>query len=213
MKLQPQDEESVLHIDNRSKLRAISSPLRRLFVDALSTLGQASVREVAEVVGKPAATLYYHLRALEEAGFVREVGERPTGKRPEKVYALVSNQFISEGGHDAAYRSELGRHIHDNLRALERSLLSYIEDPRFGSDGVAPRLQFRVSRIHIGDQELAELAARLKELTQFLCDAEQRAQKSTPATEFLFTYVPAVPPSASLERKPRPRRPSDDTSS
>jgi len=208
MRSKPEDEESAVQIDNRSKLRALASPLRRLFVDALSTLGQASVREVAEVVGKPAATLYYHLRALEEAGFLREVGERPTGKRPEKIYALVSDQFVSEGGGDAAYRSELGRHIHDNLRALERSLLTYIEDPRFGADDMVPRLQFRAIRIHLDDERLSQLALRLIELTQFLSDAEQRSSKSSPATEVIVAYAPAVPSAGSSELTPRARKSS-----
>jgi len=185
-------EDQPVPLDSSRRLRAITSPLRRMFVDALSALGPASVREVAEKVGKPASTLYYHLRQLEDAGIVREVAERPTGKRPEKVYELVSDYFRSEvPPKDAAWRAEVRRHIRENLRTVERSLGAYLEDPRFGTDGDSPRFQFRVVRIHLGPEELRELSKRLEELTHFLTEAEKRTSSDTPPSEFVVAYAPA----------------------
>ena len=55
------DEVDPVSLDSSERLRALTSPMRRAFVDTLSTMGPASVREIAARMGKSAATLYYQL--------------------------------------------------------------------------------------------------------------------------------------------------------
>jgi DNA-binding transcriptional ArsR family regulator len=185
------DEVDSVSLDSPERLRALSSPMRRAFVDTLSTMGPASVREIAARMGKSAATLYYHLRQLEDAGVVREIAERPTGKRPEKVYELVSDHFRVEAPPtDDAWRGEARRHIRDSLRTLERSLGAYLDDPRFGQDRSSPRFQFRAARIRLDADALRELSARFEELSRFLDEAERNAKPGTPSSEILFAYAP-----------------------
>jgi DNA-binding transcriptional ArsR family regulator len=80
-----------------AQLRALDSSIRQEIVDSLQALGrEASVSELAELVGAPADGLYYHLNALARAGLVRRRGSPPKGRgqargkgRPEALYRLV----------------------------------------------------------------------------------------------------------------------------
>lgn len=185
------DEVEPVPLDSSDRLRALTSPMRRAFVDTLSSIGPASVREIASRMGKSAATLYYHLRQLEDAGVVREIAERPTGKRPEKVYELVSDHFRTDAPpKDDAWRGEARRHMRDNLRLLERSLGAYLDDPRFGTERASPRFQFRAARVRLGADALRELAVRLDDLSRFLAEADKSAAPDTTASEVLLAYAP-----------------------
>lgn len=186
MSIQPE-----VSIDTTRKVRALASPLRRRFVDVLSGCGPASVREVAAEMHRPPATLYYHLRQLEDAGLVRAVGERATGKRPETLYSVVSDHYrISTSSEDESWQTELERYVRVHLRDVERAIAHYVEAPEFERESPAPQMHFRSVQLRMSEEDRREFAARLEGLTSFLIEADGRAAESDPTLSIAIAMAP-----------------------
>ncbi len=77
-------------IRSKKQLAALASAARQEIVDVLSQMGTVSVAELAGALGRPADALYYHLRALQQAGLVVHAGDRSQGKRQEKLLRTAS---------------------------------------------------------------------------------------------------------------------------
>jgi|GEM_PF-2490224 len=180
-----------VRIDTSRKVRALTSPLRRRFVDVLSNHGPSSVREVAAAMERPPATLYYHLRQLEDAGLVRAVGERATGKRPETLYEVVSDHFrIAKSSEDESYQAELERYVRVHLRDVERAIAHHVEKPDFDRENPSPQMHFRSIQLRMGEQDRREFAARLEALTAFLIEADGRAGEDEPTLSVAIAMAP-----------------------
>jgi DNA-binding transcriptional ArsR family regulator len=76
-----------------TQARVLASPARLEIVEAFGALGRASARELAAHLGRSPGAVYHHVRALEQAGIVREVARRPGTRRPEAVYAATGRRF------------------------------------------------------------------------------------------------------------------------
>jgi len=78
--------EPVYTIYGRKELRALASFARQEIIDVLAQMGTVSVPELAQALGRPADTLYYHLRILHKAGLVETVGSHIRDGRTEALY-------------------------------------------------------------------------------------------------------------------------------
>ncbi|QDU83840.1 hypothetical protein Pla163_09410 [Planctomycetes bacterium Pla163] len=181
-----------IRVDASRQVRALASPLRQRFVDVLTSEGPCSVRDVAERLGKPPATLYYHLRLLEDAGIVRTVGERATGKRPEMLYEAISTRFrVDNASGDRAWQNELERYVRVHLRDVERAIAAQVEDPSYSRDDPAPLMHFRAVQLRLNEQDRRELAARVEALTAFLIEADGRAGVDEVPLSFALAMAPS----------------------
>ena len=77
----------ILKVRDAAQLRALGTVVRQEIVDAVRHLPAFSVSDVAREMGRPADSLYFHMRILERAGLIVAQGERVTHGRPETVYA------------------------------------------------------------------------------------------------------------------------------
>jgi DNA-binding transcriptional ArsR family regulator len=89
---QPAD---VLFIKTPEMLRAVSDPLR---LDILELLHEKAltVKQMADRLGEPPTRLYYHVAALEEAGFVTQVDTRVKSGILEKYYRASAENITVE---------------------------------------------------------------------------------------------------------------------
>jgi DNA-binding transcriptional ArsR family regulator len=76
------------------RLTTLASPARLEIVETFSALGRASARELAAHLGRSPGAVYHHLRALEQAGLVREVARRAGTRRPEVVIFRWTSMFM-----------------------------------------------------------------------------------------------------------------------
>ncbi|NJM34024.1 MAG: helix-turn-helix transcriptional regulator [Rhodomicrobium sp.] len=83
----------------------MASTARTQIVGALARHGRLSAREIAAQIGRPVSGLYHHIEQLERAGLVCALATRPSARRPEKVYGLISQQISAR----AASRTKVGR--------------------------------------------------------------------------------------------------------
>src|SRR5690348_12664421 len=80
-------------IRSKQQMRALAAPTRQEIVDALPRLGRVSVAELANALGRPADSLYYHLRVLKHVGLVIDAGRRTINGRPEALFRAVAPQM------------------------------------------------------------------------------------------------------------------------
>lgn len=69
---------------------ALTSPVRVEIIEHLHLSGPCSVAQIAAHMGRPADTLYHHLRVLQAAGLVLQSDFRKSGRKIEAVFALAS---------------------------------------------------------------------------------------------------------------------------
>jgi len=74
-------------IRRKDQLHALTSPERRRVLEGLEALGRATVKQLAEHLGRLPESLYYHVRKLGEVDLVVEAERRGSGRRTEVVYA------------------------------------------------------------------------------------------------------------------------------
>ena len=81
-------------IRTKKQLRTLSSSARQEIVDVLAEMGTVSIAEIAATLGRPADALYFHLRALQNSGLVKQVGERARGRRREALFRTVAPELF-----------------------------------------------------------------------------------------------------------------------
>lgn len=84
-----------LEIDDPAVLEALYDPVRYRIFRALES--ERTISELSEEIGKPANRLYYHVRLLVEAGLVRQVGTRASGRHTERIYGRVAQRVRFTG--------------------------------------------------------------------------------------------------------------------
>jgi DNA-binding transcriptional ArsR family regulator len=81
-----------------AQARLLASAARLEIVEAFAALRRASARELAAHLGRSPGAVYHHVRALEQAGLLREVARRAGRRRPEAVYAATGCRFAVAAG-------------------------------------------------------------------------------------------------------------------
>jgi DNA-binding transcriptional ArsR family regulator len=80
-------------VSRLDQMSALASPVRLELIDALARMGQASLAELAQALGRPADGLYYHVRALQKVGLVRPAGSRTRAGRREAVVRSTAREY------------------------------------------------------------------------------------------------------------------------
>lgn len=88
----PYQPSETHRITSPEQLKAISDPLRLEMLELVAEEAR-TVKQIAELLGKPATKLYYHMNALEAAGFVKVVETRVKSGIIEKYYRAVAESF------------------------------------------------------------------------------------------------------------------------
>ena len=160
-------------IRNLAQLQALDSSIRQEIVDSLQALGrEASVSEIAELVGAPADGLYYHLNALARAGLVRRRGsprkDRGQG-RPEALYRLVGARhglrlrYPRGGGPEAEATRRL---VATMLRTANRDFARALARDDVAFDGAQRELWASREKGWLAREDLARANALLVELCE-----------------------------------------------
>ncbi|MEX1007862.1 MAG: helix-turn-helix domain-containing protein [Acidimicrobiia bacterium] len=124
---------TTLDIDDPEAIKVFWDPLRQEILKALTE--PASVNDLAERLEQPAHRLYYHLRLLEQHGFVVPVESRRVGSNTEVLYGLTANRFTSrlEGDALAAFGSQPQRAFASAARQFDAAMTD--PDVRDRKDG------------------------------------------------------------------------------
>jgi DNA-binding transcriptional ArsR family regulator len=80
-------------IRSKRQMRALAASTRQEIVDVLPRMGTVSVAELASALGRPADSLYYHLRILKRVGLVLSAGTRRLNGRLESLFRAVAPEM------------------------------------------------------------------------------------------------------------------------
>ena len=180
-----------------AQLKVMASSIRLAVLQHLEAEGEATAKELATRLGRPATALYHHLEKLLAAGLIVPAGQRETDRRPETVYGLASSRLSSAN----AVRTPSGRNalvglatrvIASSLRAFSAAAVHAAARFDGPQRQVAVRhVIFRADRRHL---------ARINALIDSL--EEATAHSSDDGESMLLTVVLA-PRTASEERPKR----------
>lgn len=152
-----------------AQLQAIASPPRQRLVAALEAIGPASVRELAEHLGRSAQSLYFHLRPLVACGLVEEAGERKRDRQTERIYRLVAVRLRIAGDvGDPDYRDAMAEMCRSVARAAERDYCRGLEAERARLHGRARNLSLHHYHVHLTPRDRGRFVKRIEELTEFV---------------------------------------------
>lgn len=90
------EAEELVHAETPDQLKALGHAMRMTILDLLNERA-ASVTEMAEALGRPKGTVGYHVKVLEDAGFIRVVRSRKVRAMTEKFYGRVAHTVVFHG--------------------------------------------------------------------------------------------------------------------
>ena len=180
---------STHRIEEPEELRAIASPPRQRLVAALEALGVASARELAARLGRSPQSLYFHLEKLVAAGLVEVAGERPVGRRVEKLYRPVAARLRVAGDlGDPAYRDALAETCRSVSRAARRDYCRALEHEETRLEGPGRNLSMQHYHVHLQPNDRRRLVRMIEELTEFVL------AKNDPERGELYSYTALFAP-------------------
>jgi len=80
-------------IRSKRQMRALAASTRQELLDVLPRMGTVSVAQLASALGRPADSLYYHLRILKRVGLVLSDGYRTSNGRREALFRAVAPEM------------------------------------------------------------------------------------------------------------------------
>lgn len=134
--------------DMQRKLAAAADPLRQRVLRRFYEPRGWTARQLGEAIGVRANNLHYHLRVLEESGFISVVGTQPAGRMVERIYrgTGVDQKLTWDIEHDPSTfanhlcallevaKCDVEDAVYDMARGLEaghKRLLAMVESPAF----------------------------------------------------------------------------------
>lgn len=87
----PLQDNYIIH--SKQQMRALAAATRQEIVDVLPRMGAVSVAELAEALGRPADSLYYHLRVLTRVGLVLRAGSRAVNGRAQALFRAIAPEM------------------------------------------------------------------------------------------------------------------------
>ncbi|HNR92085.1 MAG TPA: helix-turn-helix domain-containing protein [Dokdonella sp.] len=154
-------------MSDTATIRLLASPARQEIVDTLEALGgEASVAELAAELGRPADSLYYHLRLLVRGRVVDEIAGNGDGRRYRSRARTRTRLAYKPGATANAVAVE--RVAGSLLRIAGRDFAAAIARRDVVVDGALRELWASRLKGWVGDAELAEINRLLERLAALL---------------------------------------------
>jgi DNA-binding IclR family transcriptional regulator len=183
-------------ITDPAQLDALASSVRQEILDTVIALRACSIREIAGALGRSADGLYYHVRALVQAGLLSEDAGRSASGRPETVYRTRSRgiQQLRYRPEDADHANAVRRIARAMLRSAERDFSAGLASGRARPGGadrniLASRQRARLTRAQ--RREINALLARLQEIFHDSATGDDAGAELMSVTVVLAPIEPA----------------------
>ncbi len=111
------EAEEYFHVETPQQLKALGSSLRLAILSLLNERA-ASVTELADSLQRPKGTVGYHVKVLEDTGFIHVVRSRKVRAMTEKFYGRVAHTVIYHGLPDS----------HDPMFMVQQALTEVVTD-------------------------------------------------------------------------------------
>lgn len=184
------------------QIRALVSPVRQEIADALHSAGPLSISQLANMLGRPADALYFHIRLMERVGLLSRVGEVPTGRRAGALYDVIARPLRIY--YDTA-RPTVGRAIikvsGSMMRLAHRDFARAFKDGLVKPEGEHRNTWSGRAKGWVTPDELAEINRCWKRVLGILQDARPREGAQLHAATFVMTPVREKTRAKAMPRK------------
>ena len=165
------------HVKSEKQLVALTSPARQEIVDALQAAGRSTVAEIADQLGRPADSLYYHVRKLVSVGLLVEAGRQRSGSRDEAIYNLPGNIKITYNLGNRRIMEPLARAVSAMMRLADRDFRAAARSRHAKGDGPGRNLWGGRGKAWLTGAEVREVRKHLEAIVRILNGA-RRTPKS-----------------------------------
>lgn len=155
-----------------SAIDALASPARQ---ELLSQLGEgpATVRELAQALGRTRQALHYHVGLLHRAGLIGPAGWRGTGPAREQVYTVARGRVVLAASRSTADRAGARRALSAMLRLTAREVDRAIAAPNLRLRGPAREIAALRGKARLTRAELRRLHDLFGRIESLLRRAKQ----------------------------------------
>jgi hypothetical protein len=191
----------IFTIRTRAQLAAIASPVRQEILDGVQAIGPCSIAAAAELLGRPADALYYHVRTLERLGLLVQAGTRRNGRRDEALYDVPNRPLrIRYEPADPANRAVVRRAVAAAVRLSQRDFDGALASGEFVAHG--PRRSAWGGRVKgwLTPAELARVNGHIDQISRLI----GRAGRPKGARLHSFAWLLAP-----IRERPRRRTPKE----
>ncbi len=160
-------------VERRDQLKALASTIRFDLFFELARLGGATIREVAERLGRSPASLYRHMALLVECDLVRVEGTANKGPAKADVYMPVAHEILLPKSADhPELMGDVAAVLRAQCRNCEDELVSGYTSPKARFRGVRRNLYMVNGVTWLTNAELREVNSLLNDVYAILYKAE-----------------------------------------
>ncbi len=172
-------------------------PARLEIFESLQMSGPSSIAQLAERIGRPADSLYYHVKKLLETGVI-EAADEMTGEgnpgRNGAVYSVAANTVVMELDLSSRRSREAwASGAAAVLRLAERGVRAAIDAGDVCTEGEGRDLFVHRSKARLSDSELKRLNGHLDAIHTLLSDRVGRTQGRFYAVTSVLTSLEERP--------------------
>ncbi|MCG3130563.1 MAG: hypothetical protein FLDDKLPJ_01328 [Phycisphaerae bacterium] len=189
-------------VTDRAQREALASPLRLEIIGHFEHGRELSVGDVARRMGRPAASMYFHVHKLVGAGLLVEGAARGRGPATEALYRAVADRIALQLNPGSAASVEAASRT---VRALLRQAGREFE--RACRSGTLPERMFpqattgRRQRVRLSGVDAAEARRRLDAVERFLIRRNRKSGGIEHTWTSLFIPVGDAPGRGRHRRK------------
>jgi DNA-binding transcriptional ArsR family regulator len=151
------DVEEHVYAETPEQLKALGSSLRIAILSLLNERA-ASTTELADALQRPKGTVGYHVKVLEDAGFIRVVRTRKVRAMTEKFYGRVAQTVVYHGVPDSQ----------DPMFMVQQALSEAVID----EEKAMPA--FTLRHVRMSQEQAAEFWGQVVELAEQFAKAPRR---------------------------------------
>ena len=182
-------------VDNPVALRALAHELRLRILEQLTVAGPATATTLARRLGQNTGATSYHLRQLEQYGFVEEDTGRGRGRERWWRYVPGDVRFAPAASPSTELRTAADELLRHQLAQGERTLAEYLRTRDRHRDWDAAAM-FSNSTMHLTTAELAEFGEALVALVNTYWrppEARPPGSRAVVAQLYAFPWPGEVP--------------------
>jgi DNA-binding transcriptional ArsR family regulator len=179
-------------IGQLQQIRAVASPLRQDLIDAVASDGPCTIAELAERVGRPADSLYHHVRRLVATGLLVEESVRRAAGRPAVRLAVPGRPMMI--AYDQLARGNVAASndaVATMLRSARRGFARALTTPGVRTWGPRRNLWGARTQGWLTDRDVETANALLTRLLAVFLRRKGKRRNGSALHEFTFVLAPA----------------------
>ena len=181
-------------IKDKGQLAAVASPLRLEILGLFISADPLAISDMAALMNRTAGSLYHHVGILKEAGFLKQTGTLPKGKRHEALYLPTASRFeydTSSGEEDVI--ASAVKAMATGFRMAERDLEAALRSDNRPMGGPDP--DFYAFRLHLraSPELLAKINEHMNAVLDLLTPNEKTSSKFGPDDQHVSLTLALLP--------------------